>query len=107
MAINPLKALDRHGQSVWLDFMRRSLIGRDLAQLIERDGVVGITSNPAIFEKAIGQSADYDAEFAELMATGDRTPWAFYEALAIRDIQLAADQLRPIYDATQRRDGYV
>jgi|HubBroStandDraft_1064217.scaffolds.fasta_scaffold00390_19 transaldolase/glucose-6-phosphate isomerase len=105
--MNPLKTLDRHGQSVWLDFMRRTLIGPELARLIEGDGVVGITSNPAIFEKAIGQSADYDRHFAELMAEGDRTAWAIYEELAIRDIQLAADQLRPIYLATRRRDGYV
>ena len=105
--MNPLKALNRHGQSVWLDFMRRNLIGKELARLLDEDGVVGITSNPAIFEKAIGQSADYDRHFGELMAAGDRTPWALYEELAIRDIQLAADQLRPIYSATQRRDGYV
>jgi transaldolase/glucose-6-phosphate isomerase len=105
--MNPLKALNRHGQSVWLDFMRRTLIGKELARLLDEDGVVGITSNPAIFEKAIGQSADYDRQFGELMAASDRTPWALYEELAIRDIQLAADQLRPIYAATQRRDGYV
>ena len=105
--MNPLKALNRHGQSVWLDFMRRNLIGKELNQLLDEDGVVGITSNPAIFEKAIGQSADYDKQFAELMAEGDRTPWVIFEELAIRDIQLAADQLRPIYDATRRRDGYV
>jgi transaldolase/glucose-6-phosphate isomerase len=105
--MNPLKALDRQGQSVWLDFMRRTLVGKELARLVDEDGVVGITSNPAIFEKAIGQSADYDRQFAALMAEGDRSAMAIYEALAIRDIQLAADQLRPIYDATRRRDGYV
>ena len=105
--MNPLKALNRHGQSVWLDFMRRGLIGKELAQLIERDGLMGITSNPSIFEKAIGQGAEYDPQFGQLMAAGDRSPWVLYEALAIRDIQLAADQLRPIYDATKRRDGYV
>jgi transaldolase/glucose-6-phosphate isomerase len=107
VVMNPLKALNRHGQSVWLDFMRRTLIGKELARLLDEDGVVGITSNPAIFEKAIGQSADYDPQFSQLMEKGDRTPWAIYEELAIRDIQLAADQLRPIYDATRRRDGYV
>jgi len=105
--MNPLKALNRHGQSVWLDFMRRNLIGKELNQLLDEDGVVGITSNPAIFEKAIGQSADYDQQFAELMEAGDSTPWVIFEELAIRDIQLAADQLRPVYDATKRRDGYV
>ena len=105
--MNPLKALDRQGQSVWLDFMRRGLIGKELAQLIERDGLMGITSNPSIFEKAIGQGAEYDEQFGTLMAAGDRSPWTLFEALAVRDIQLAADQLRPIYDATKRRDGYV
>ena len=105
--MNPLKALNRHGQSVWLDFMRRNLIGKELKQLIDEDGVVGITSNPAIFEKAIGQSADYDQQLATLFAEGDRSPWTIFEALAIRDIQMAADQLRPVYDATKRRDGYV
>ena len=103
--MNPLKALDRQGQSVWLDFMRRGLIGKELAQLIERDGLMGITSNPSIFEKAIGQGAEYDEQFGTLMAAGDRSPWSLYEALAVRDIQLAADQLRPIYDATKRRVG--
>ncbi|MEI9982951.1 MAG: bifunctional transaldolase/phosoglucose isomerase [Aliidongia sp.] len=105
--MNPLKALNRHGQSVWLDFMRRNLIGKELTKLLDEDGVVGITSNPAIFEKAIGQSADYDQQLATLFAEGDRAPWSLFEALAIRDIQMAADQLRPVYDATKRRDGYV
>jgi transaldolase / glucose-6-phosphate isomerase len=105
--MNPLKALNRQGQSVWLDFIRRSLIGRELQALIDEDGVVGITSNPAIFEKAIGQSRDYDKALDALLAEGDRVPWSIYEALAIQDIQLAADQLAPVYRATQRRDGYI
>jgi transaldolase/glucose-6-phosphate isomerase len=105
--MNPLKALQQHGQSVWLDFMRRNLLGPQLDTLMGADGLMGITSNPAIFEKAIGHSADYDQQFAEIMQTGDGTPIAIYEQLAIADIQMAADRLRPIYDATKRRDGYV
>jgi transaldolase/glucose-6-phosphate isomerase len=105
--MNPLKALNRQGQSVWLDFIRRSLIGRELQALIDEDGVVGITSNPAIFEKAIGHSRDYDSAVDALLAEGDRTPWSIYESLAIQDIQLAADQLAPVYRATRCRDGYV
>jgi transaldolase/glucose-6-phosphate isomerase len=105
--MNPLKALEQYGQSVWLDFMRRNLIGAELDKLIHEDGLKGITSNPSIFEKAIGHSGDYDDQIAELMRAGDSTVSTIYDALSIRDIQLAADALRPVYEATKWRDGYV
>ncbi|HVJ54298.1 MAG TPA: bifunctional transaldolase/phosoglucose isomerase [Aliidongia sp.] len=105
--MNPLKQLEQYGQSVWLDFMRRNLIGAELDKLIREDGLKGITSNPSIFEKAIGHSADYDGQFAELTGAGDMSAGSLYEALAIHDIQMAADALRPTYDATKKRDGYI
>ena len=104
---NPLLGLQELGQSIWLDFIRRDLItGGGLKALIDNDGLRGITSNPSIFEKAITGSKDYDdllQQFrAQKMSAGD-----IYEHIAIRDIQDAADMLRPVYDATNRRDGYV
>jgi transaldolase/glucose-6-phosphate isomerase len=105
--MNPLKSLSGLGQSPWLDFMRRNLLGAPLDKLIDEDGLGGMTSNPAIFEKAIGHETDYDEQFAELMAVGDRSPQDIYEALAIRDIQLAADRLAPVYQRTKQRDGFV
>jgi transaldolase/glucose-6-phosphate isomerase len=106
--MNALKALHEYGQSVWLDYLRRDLlIGGGLARLIEEDGLRGMTSNPSIFEKAIGGSTDYDAAISELLGKGDVEPVRLFEELAIADIQHAADIFRPVYDATRRRDGYV
>ena len=107
--MNPLKQLYGQGQSVWLDFIRRSLItSGDLNRLIDEDGVRGMTSNPAIFEKAIAGSADYDESLRRAL---QRNPHgeikALYEILAIEDIQMAADVLRPIYEETRGADGYV
>lgn len=94
------------GQSVWYDNIRRAIIeSGELQQLLD-DGVLGITSNPSIFEKAIAGSADYDAAIQELVAQGKSTE-AIYETLALEDIDRAADMLRPIYDATDGVDGYV
>ena len=105
---NPLKALNVFGQSVWLDYIRRSLItSGDLQRLIDRDGLRGVTSNPAIFEKAIGGSTDYVEALKALQQEEDRDAQALYERLAVADIQAAADLLRPVYAATNRRDGYV
>jgi transaldolase / glucose-6-phosphate isomerase len=104
---NPLRALEVFGQSVWLDYIRRSLItSGELRRLIEEDGLRGVTSNPAIFEKAISGSSDYRAVLEQ---PGVRTLDAktVYERLAIQDIQDAADVLRPLYDQTSKRDGYV
>ena len=107
-AENPLRTLNRFGQSVWLDYIRRSLISTgELGRLIREDGLRGITSNPAIFEKAIAGSNDYALLLGELSKRSDLDPTGIYEQLAIRDIQDAADVLRPVYETTKRRDGYV
>ena len=104
---NPLKALQKYGQSVWLDYIRRSLLtGGELRRLVEEDGLRGVTSNPAIFEKAITGSTDYESALADL-ASRDLDAKSLYEQLAVRDIQDAADLLRPVYEQTRRRDGYV
>ncbi len=104
---NPLKALQEYGQSVWLDYIRRSLLtGGELRRLIEEDGLRGVTSNPAIFEKAITGSTDYEAALTD-PASRDLDAKSLYEQLAVRDIQDAADLLRPVYEQTNRRDGYV
>jgi transaldolase len=101
-----LSELVKLGQSVWLDFIRRSLItSGEMATLISQ-GVQGMTSNPAIFEKAIAGSSDYDDELQSLVTAG-RSVEAIYEALAIKDIQMAADVLAPVYRASGGRDGYV
>lgn len=105
---NPLRALQTFGQSVWLDYLRRSLFtGGEFKRLIEEDGLRGVTSNPSIFEKAITGSTDYVNALQEIERRGDLEPMALYEALAIRDIRDAADLLRPIYDSTARADGYA
>jgi transaldolase/glucose-6-phosphate isomerase len=106
--MNPLLELARYGQSVWLDYIRRSLItGGELARLVEEDGLKGLTSNPAIFGKAIAGSNDYAAALAGLSAAKDLDAKAMYERLAVEDIQMAADVMAPVYEATQRVDGYV
>src|SRR5262249_36018983 len=95
-------------QSVWLDYIRRSLIAQgELKRMVEEDGLAGVTSNPAIFEKAIEGSNDYAAAIEELSKDPHLRPKEVYEALAVRDIQDAADVLRPVYDRTRSRDGYV
>jgi transaldolase len=105
--MNPLKALQTYGQSVWLDNIRRSLItSGELRHLMQEDGLRGITSNPAIFEKAITGSADY-TDTLDMLRQQTHDAMALYEGLAIRDIQDAADVLRPVYDDTQGRDGFV
>jgi transaldolase / glucose-6-phosphate isomerase len=107
-ATNPLKDLLKFGQSVWLDYIRRDLItGGELKRLIEEDGLRGMTSNPAIFEKAIAGSTDYADILASLKNRSDLDAKARYELIAIRDIQDVADLLRPIYQQSQKRDGYV
>src|SRR6185295_19464 len=104
---NPLLALQNFGQSVWLDFIRRNMLTNgELARLIKNDGLRGMTSNPAIFEKAITGSTDYADALTDLTRRGLDSK-AIYEQLAIRDIQDAADLLRPVYQQTNMRDGYV
>jgi transaldolase / glucose-6-phosphate isomerase len=104
---NPLRAVQVFGQSVWLDYIRRSLItSGELQRMIEEDGLRGVTSNPAIFEKAIAGSSDY-ADILDAPGAASLDAKTLYEKLAIRDIQDAADLLRPVYRETARRDGYV
>ena len=104
---SPLKALQHHGQSVWLDYIRRSLItSGELERLIEDDGLRGVTSNPAIFEKAMTGSGDYHDMLASPEARAFDAK-GLYERIAVRDIQDAADLLLPVYRETMRRDGYV
>jgi transaldolase len=105
---NRLTELAQFGQSVWLDNIRRDLLTSGaLKRMVEQDGLGGVTSNPAIFEKAIVGSNDYSDILAELQKNPDFDAKAIYEHIAIRDIQDAADVLRVVYDRTKRRDGYV
>ena len=107
-ATNPLKDLLQYGQSVWLDYIRRDLLtSGELKRLIKEDGLRGMTSNPAIFEKAIADSTLYSDILQSLKSRTDLDAKGRYEVLAIRDIQDAADFLRPVYDSSKRRDGYV
>jgi transaldolase len=101
-----LRRLQALGQSIWLDSISRDLIhSGDLQKLVD-DGLLGMTSNPTIFEKAITGSADYDAQLRELAGTG-KNPQEIFEGLAVRDIQDAADILRPVYERLEGQDGYV
>ena len=105
---NPLKELLNYGQSMWLDYIRRDLFTTGkLKQLIDDDGLRGMTSNPAIFEKAIADSSLYDDLLKSLASRADLDTTGRYEQIAIRDIQDAADTLRPVYDESKFRDGYV
>jgi transaldolase len=105
---NPLRELERYGQSVWYDSLRRGILASgELARYVAEDGLKGLTTNPAIYEKAIGSTRDYDAELATLLGRAELDAKAIYETLALHDIQAAADLLRPVYDAASRRDGYV
>ena len=106
--MNPVKALENHGQAVWLDFLARGFVARgDLKKLIETDGVKGVTSNPSIFEKAIGSSDEYDGAIGKALKSGDRPVAELFEHLAVEDIQHAADVLRPVYDQLKGDDGFV
>jgi transaldolase/glucose-6-phosphate isomerase len=105
---NPLAQLAEHGQAVWLDFVSRSLLDSgELRRLIERDGLRGVTSNPSIFEKAIGHSNEYDADLVAFLKAGDRDVETLYEHLVIGDIRHAADELRVVHDQRDGRDGFI
>ncbi|MFA5204487.1 MAG: transaldolase [Lentisphaeria bacterium] len=107
MKKNPLQQLGTLGQSIWLDYIRRDLIASgELRRLIEEDGLRGMTSNPAIFEKAIVESHAYDADIRTLAHAGKNAA-AIYEAISQHDVQNAADEFRPLYDRTDGQDGYV
>ena len=104
--MNPLKALGEQGQSVWLDYMRRSLItSGELQRLIDNDGLKGLTSNPTIFQKAVEGSEDYDDLFQQWAPKG-ASGGDVFEVLAIRDIGDAARIFRPVWEQTRHRDGY-
>jgi transaldolase / glucose-6-phosphate isomerase len=106
--MNPVKALETHGQAVWLDFLARGFVAKgELKKLIDTDGVKGVTSNPSIFEKAIGSSDEYDGAIGSALKKGDRSVAALFEHVAVEDIQHAADVLRPVYDEFKGNDGFV
>ena len=105
MQTNPLLKIKDLGQSIWLDYIQRELLtSGEFQQLIDDDGVCGVTSNPAILEKAITEHHDYDAAINAMPGSEAN---AVYERLAIEDLQQAADLLRPTYESTRGRDGFV
>ena len=106
--MNPVKELENHGQAVWLDFLARGfVVNGDLKKLIDTDGVKGVTSNPSIFEKAIGSSDEYDGAIRDALKKADHPVAELFEQLAIEDIRHAADVLRPVYDRLKGEDGFV
>jgi transaldolase/glucose-6-phosphate isomerase len=105
---NSLQALGQAGQAPWLDYLHRKILENgELARRIAEDGLRGMTSNPSIFEKAIGGTTDYDAAIKAMMDVSDADVVDLYERLAIKDIQGAADILRPLYDKLGGKDGFV
>jgi transaldolase len=105
--VNPLKALLEYGQSPWMDYIRRDLLtSGGLKKMIQEDGLMGMTSNPTIFEKAITGSKDY-ADILESQEAKKLDAKGVYEKIAIRDVQDAADIFKGVYQQTKRRDGYV
>src|SRR5581483_9301203 len=106
--MSTLTKLQDYGQSVWLDYFRRKLVeSGELEALMRDDGLRGITSNPSIFEKAIGGSTDYDEAIKALARERSFDAGALYEKLIVKDMQLAADALAPVYKATKGRDGFI
>ena len=106
-ASNPLKGLLAYGQSPWMDYIRRDLLtGGGLQKMIDNDGLRGMTSNPAIFEKAIASSKDY-ADIIEAPESKKLDAKAVFEKIAIRDVQDACDIFLPVYKESKTRDGYV
>ena len=105
--MNKLKQINSLGQSIWLDFFDREIMNNgQLQKLIDEDGLSGITSNPSIFEKAITSTSDYDSDVKELSGKGKTNEEIFF-TLAERDIQRATDILKPVYEKTNGRDGFV
>ena len=106
-AMNSVNALQKHGQAVWLDFLARGFMVDGGLQRLVDDGLHGVTSNPSIFEKAIGHSDEYDEAIGSMLHIEDRSPGELYECLAVEDIKHAADILRPVFDTTHGADGFV
>lgn len=107
MKTNPLKQLERLGQSIWLDYIKRDLItSGKLKKLMREDSLRGLTSNPSIFEKAIVESHDYDQDIKRMLGEGKDIN-KIYGTLTEKDVQDAADEFRDLYDRTHGQDGYV
>ena len=107
MGENPLVKLSAFGQSIWLDYIRRQMIDSgELKKLIDDDGLKGVTSNPAIFQKAIAGSTDYD-EAIRTLAQAGKSVQEIYETLTVEDVRRAADLFRPLYDRVEGKDGFV
>ena len=103
---NPLHDLHAAGQSIWLDYIDRTmLVNGELAKRLEGDALTGMTSNPSIFEKALAQGTAYDAQLRD--AAGDRTAWEMFELVETDDVRAACDIFRPVYDAAKGTDGFV
>jgi transaldolase len=103
---NPLQTLHASGQSIWLDYIDRTMLHNgELASRIARDALTGMTSNPTIFEKALAQGTAYDAQLKD--AAGDKTAWEMFELVETDDVRSACDIFRPVYDAAKGRDGFV
>ncbi|MFL6827419.1 MAG: bifunctional transaldolase/phosoglucose isomerase, partial [Bradyrhizobium sp.] len=106
--MNPVKELENHRQAIWLDFLARGFVVKgDLKKLIDSDGLKGVTSNPSIFEKAIGSSDEYDGAIRDALKKADHSVAELFEQLAIEDIRHAADVLRPVYEQLKGEDGFV
>ena len=107
MTTNPLIQLEQFGQSIWLDYIRRDLItSGELRNLIETDGISGMTTNPSIFEKAISGSHDYEQEIGEMVKQGYDSK-AIYEEVCVKDVKMAADEFKPLYDRSDGNEGFV
>ncbi|HWE06946.1 MAG TPA: transaldolase family protein, partial [Rhizomicrobium sp.] len=105
--MNRVRQLEQFGQSVWLDFLSREFLGSaEFRQLLDEDGLKGMTSNPSIFEKAISHGTEYDADIRRCVSDGCGVGTIFRH-LSVRDIQIAADALRPVYDTGHGADGYI
>ena len=107
--MSKIKQLNDEGQSIWLDYIRRNLLeSGELEKLVREEGITGVTSNPSIFQKAITGSEEYDDDIrAQLKENPHASPQDLYESIAVKDIQMAADVLRPVYDETDGKDGFV
>jgi transaldolase / glucose-6-phosphate isomerase len=102
-----IKELEKYGQAIWLDYIRRDLLASGEFARLVKAGIRGVTTNPSIFEKAIAESKEYGAAIERCVRRKDEPAASIYEHLSIEDIQQAADILRPVYHATDRRDGYI
>jgi transaldolase len=103
---NPLEQLHAQGQSIWLDYIDRTMLHNgDLSRRLTSDVLTGMTSNPSIFEKALAQGTAYDAQLKD--AAGDKTSWEMFELVETDDVRTACDIFRPIYDSTRGHDGFV